>query len=123
MLQVLPLQYIVERLRAHEKPDPWTIICYTGYEWEKLILHRRAREFTQSLDIVVDGAFQKELIQPIRDFQFIGSSNQRMIDPRKSIERGKVKLWTPNLRQKRKIKAYRGYVDECGRYHGGEPNG
>ena len=51
-------------------------------------------ELINSLDVIVDGRFVKKL----RDvsLQFRGSSNQRIIDVRKSLKMNKVVLWGEN---------------------------
>ena len=92
------------------------IWVYTGYTWEELVkesrllsgysldsfLDRKNEElfFYASIrsliipltDVLVDGRFveeQKNLTLPFR-----GSSNQRLIDVKKSIEEGRVVLWS-----------------------------
>lgn len=63
-----------------------TIWLYTGYSWEYV----RQREIAAYLDVLVDGAYIKEL----RDTQLYwrGSSNQRVIDVQRSMEQGQVVL-------------------------------
>ena len=92
------------------------IWVYTGYTWEELVKESRllsgysldsfldrkneeqfinahARSLIIPLtDVLVDGRFvegQKDLTLPFR-----GSSNQRLIDVKKSIEEGRVVLWS-----------------------------
>lgn len=57
------------------------IWIYTGYTWESLTGY--ARQAAEIADVVVDGAFKQEL----QDFRlaFRGSSNQRLIDVKKTI--------------------------------------
>ncbi len=66
-------------------PDK-TIWIYTGFLWSE-IKHLEIMKFA---DVVVDGKYVEEL----RDTQLYwrGSSNQRVIDVRKSLETGKVVL-------------------------------
>lgn len=63
-----------------------TIWCYTGYEW-KDVKHLKIMEY---IDVLVDGKFVEELKDP--RLKFRGSSNQRIIDVKKSIESGCVFL-------------------------------
>ena len=77
-------------------PDK-TIWCYTGYLYEKDILEdfcgkwKETEEMLSYLDVIVDGEFVEEL----RDIslRFRGSSNQRIIDVKRSRETGEIVLW------------------------------
>ena len=66
-------------------PDK-TIWIYTGFLWNE-IKHLEIMKFA---DVVVDGEYVEEL----RDTQlhWRGSSNQRVIDVKKSLETGKTVL-------------------------------
>lgn len=74
--------------------DVW---CYTGYDFEKDILGYRlgnpeiTKEMISYIDILVDGKFVKSLKNP--NLRFKGSSNQRIIDVKKSLKEGRVVLW------------------------------
>lgn len=68
------------------------VVTYTGYTIEYLLEHLEEkegwRELLEQSDFLVDGPFlleQKTLLVPFR-----GSSNQRIIDPKKSLELGKA---------------------------------
>lgn len=77
-------------------PDK-TIWCYTGYLYEKDILENfcgkweETNEMLSYLDVIVDGEFVEE--QKDISLRFRGSSNQRIIDVKKSRETGEVVLW------------------------------
>lgn len=63
-----------------------TIWLYTGYLWEE-VEHLEAVRY---LDVLVDGEFQidkKEL-----SLQWVGSSNQRVVDVKKTLAQGRVVL-------------------------------
>ena len=64
--------------------------CYTGYTFEKM--PPNAEILLKNVDILVDGEF----IESLRDvdLQFRGSSNQRIIDVKKTFEQKKIVLWT-----------------------------
>ena len=90
---LLPL---LRRVRA-EKPTK-NVWCYSGYLFEELAgkSPSRARcehtdEMLSLIDVLVDGEFKEEL-KDIR-LRFRGSSNQRIIDVKKSLEKGEVVLF------------------------------
>ena len=60
---------------------------YTGYHWDEI----KDLDFIKYLDVIVDGPYIDEL----RDItlKWRGSSNQRVIDVKKSLELGQVVLW------------------------------
>ena len=77
-------------------PDK-TIWCYTGYLYDRDILDNfcgkweETRELLSYLDVIVDGEFveaQKDI-----SLRFRGSSNQRIIDVKKSQEMGRTVMW------------------------------
>lgn len=63
-----------------------TIWCYTGYNYEDL----KDLEIMNYLDILVDGKFIEELKNP--KLHWKGSSNQRIIDVKKTREIGNICL-------------------------------
>ncbi len=73
-----------------------TIWAYSGYTFEELTNDSRARcEFTDEIlsliDVLVDGEFKIDLKNI--SLKFRGSSNQRVIDVKKTIENGKIILF------------------------------
>ncbi|GIM29043.1 hypothetical protein CPJCM30710_17090 [Clostridium polyendosporum] len=68
------------------------IWCYTGYTFEYIINHlnekREWKNLIENIDILVDGRF--EMDKKDETLKFRGSSNQRIIDVKKSLEVGKV---------------------------------
>ncbi len=85
--------------RVREKYPDKNIWCYTGYLFDKELLgESRARcestdEMLSIIDVLVDGEFVQELYNI--SLQFRGSSNQRIIDVKKSLESGKVVEYVP----------------------------
>lgn len=78
--------------RMHGK-NVW---CYTGYTWEELAKNPIRREWNNLLyfiDVLVDGPFIQE--QKSLELDYRGSRNQRLIDVKKSLDKGEVVLWTP----------------------------
>ena len=69
--------------------------CYSGYTYEELIGEKKSRCFTDNtaemlnmIDVLVDGEFVQELHSIMLKFR--GSSNQRLIDLRKTREAGYI---------------------------------
>lgn len=83
--------------KVKERYPDKTIWCYTGYLYEKDLLNDfcakwpETEEMLSCLDVIVDGEFVEELKDI--SLRFRGSSNQRIIDVRKSQETGKIVLW------------------------------
>lgn len=83
--------------RVKEQYPDKTIWCYTGYLYDRDILDdfcgkwEETRELLSYLDVIVDGEFveaQKDI-----SLRFRGSSNQRIIDVKKSQEMGRTVMW------------------------------
>ena len=71
------------------------IWCYTGYTFEQLLeLGKKKKgimDFLSCIDVLVDGKFMME--HRSLDAKYCGSTNQRLIDVKKSLEGSKVCLW------------------------------
>lgn len=85
----------VRRVRkVYPKKDIW---CFSGYLFDRDILGRMckesevARNLIQNIDILVDGEFQAE--KKDLKLQFRGSSNQRIICVKESLEQDRIVLW------------------------------
>lgn len=83
--------------RVREDLPQKTIWCYTGYTYHDGAIEEEqancevTRQFISLLDVLVDGRFVEEL-KDIR-LVFRGSSNQRVIDIKRSIESRSVVLY------------------------------
>ena len=69
------------------------IWCYTGFVLDKELLKSADRdvyELLSQIDVLIDGRFIEELKSPALLFR--GSSNQRIIDVPKTLEKGEVVL-------------------------------
>lgn len=82
--------------RVKEKYPSKTIWAFSGFTFEQLTKESRARcevtdEMLKLVDVLVDGQFVEELKDI--SLRFRGSSNQRLIDLKKTFEQGEIVLW------------------------------
>ncbi|WP_163651683.1 anaerobic ribonucleoside-triphosphate reductase activating protein [Listeria sp. PSOL-1] len=78
----------LRRLYGNTK-DIWS---WTGYTWEELLLETEdKKELLNLVDVLVDGRFEEASFDP--NLAFRGSSNQRLIDVKKSLAKGEVILY------------------------------
>lgn len=75
--------------KAKERNPQKQAWCYTGFEFE-MLTDPTALEMLSLIDVLVDGKFVEELKSP--DLIFRGSSNQRILDVKKSLEAGEA-IW------------------------------
>ena len=95
---ILPL--IKEMKKRYPNKDIW---AYSGYLFDEYLLplskkNDTTRQILENIDVLVDGKFVEELKSP--KLLFRGSSNQRIIDVRKSLKEGKVVLHEKQLNEK-----------------------
>lgn len=97
-------EVLTELLRKVKELYPEkTVWCYSGYLFDKELLKpSRARcsytdEMLSRIDVLVDGRF----VEALKDIRLVfrGSSNQRVIDVKQSLETGEIQLWTPKVRR------------------------
>ena len=80
--------------KVKERYPEKNIWCFSGFTYEMLKTegsHPRCEctdEFIENLDVLVDGRFVQALKNP--GLRFRGSSNQRLIDVKKTLETGEV---------------------------------
>ena len=78
---------LAKAIKSQSNKNIW---CYTGYTFEHLLNMPAQRELLQYIDVLVDGPFIESLKN--ESLRFRGSSNQRIIDVKKSLGEGKVVL-------------------------------
>lgn len=92
----------IAKYARNKKLNIW---CYTGYKFEQLLSLSDKKpeimEFLKEIDVLVDGKF--ELSKKSYNSIFRGSSNQRIIDVKKSLKLNKIilvdKYETNNINQ------------------------
>ena len=82
-----PAQALI--LATFAKGKGLNVWCYTGYTFEEIIQWQDNRKLLlQKIDVLVDGPFEKDKFS--LDVPWRGSTNQRLVDVAKSLEKGKV---------------------------------
>ena len=66
------------------------VVSYSGYTIDDILEDKLRSALLHEIDILVDGRFVDELKDPA--LRFRGSSNQRIIDVKKTLETGEVVL-------------------------------
>ena len=67
-----------------------TVWIYTGFLYEEL-LPMYEYSILKNCDVLIDGEYKKELADV--KYPWAGSTNQRIIDCKKSLEQGEIVLW------------------------------
>ena len=79
-------------LAIYAKELGFNVWCYTGYTFEELVERMEyfpnIKKFLENVDVLVDGKFKIE--EKSFDVSFRGSKNQRLVDVKKSFEKGKT---------------------------------
>lgn len=69
-----------------------SVWCYSGYTFEQIMEWEDNRKtLLREIDVLVDGPFEKDRMS--LDISWRGSSNQRLIDVKKSLEKGEAVLY------------------------------
>lgn len=85
------IPYIKKIKEILPSKDIW---AYSGYTYEEILNDNEKYELLKFVDVLVDGRFILELKNP--SLAFRGSSNQRIIDIKKSLKKGEVILHPKN---------------------------
>ena len=95
------LHLILEIKEKYKTKDIWV---YSGYTWEDIFVTCESRPMTEEIqneirkkiillsDVFVDGRYIEHLKD--KKYQWAGSTNQRIIDIKKTIEKGEVCAWS-----------------------------
>lgn len=79
-------------LASFAKKRGLSVWCYSGYTFEEIMEWQDNRkELLKQIDVLVDGPFVKGMES--MDLRWKGSSNQRLVDVKKSMEKGEVVLY------------------------------
>ena len=83
---------LARTIRQRTTKDIW---CYTGFTFETLVNNPRQRELLEQIDVLVDGPYIKD--QRDETLLFRGSRNQRIINVRDSLVKGRIVLFNPQF--------------------------
>ena len=81
-------------IKVNEKFPDKNIWFYTGFDFDKDVVGKMAknnettRELLKYIDIIVDGKFEED--KKDLKLQFRGSSNQKIVDVKKSLQTGQI---------------------------------
>ena len=89
--------------KVRERYPEKTVWCYSGYLFDRELLNEsRARcgytdEMLSMIDVLVDGRF----VETKKDIRLVfrGSSNQRIIDVKRSLESGEIVPWEATVKR------------------------
>lgn len=81
------LTEVLKEVKKHVDKNIW---AYSGYTFEQIMSDDEKKELLKHCDVLVDGLY----IEKLKDLRlkFRGSSNQRIIDVKKSMQEGNVVL-------------------------------
>ncbi|MDU3457990.1 MAG: anaerobic ribonucleoside-triphosphate reductase activating protein [Peptoniphilus sp.] len=82
---------LLQVLRDIKKEVQKEIWIFSGYTYEEILKDQDKKKLLEECDVLVDGRF----VEALKDLslRFRGSSNQRIIDVKKSLEANKVVLF------------------------------
>ncbi|MGL4363096.1 MAG: anaerobic ribonucleoside-triphosphate reductase activating protein [Cellulosilyticaceae bacterium] len=83
---------LLNLLKKLKKETTHTIWIYSGYTFEQLIKNPKQKMMLKYCDVLVDGKFVEQL-KDVR-LQFRGSSNQRILDINKSLDKNEAVLYS-----------------------------
>lgn len=88
------LKEFITKVRAKSEKDIW---IYSGYTFEELLEKAGAMDVLKNIDVLVDGRF----VEDLKDLKlkFRGSSNQRIIDMKRTLEEDEILLMDKYMKE------------------------
>lgn len=87
MFQAEAFAHLAKEIHLKSKKTIW---CWTGFIFEKIVKDEAMRGLLEQVDVLVDGPFVERLKD--EDLIFRGSSNQRILDAKASLQAGHAVL-------------------------------
>ncbi|WP_313342141.1 anaerobic ribonucleoside-triphosphate reductase activating protein [Sedimentibacter sp.] len=88
MMQAEPLALLAEKIKTNTRKDIW---IYSGHTYEEILNNKAYFKLLKLCDVLVDGKFDKSFYK--NNLRFKGSTNQRIVDIKKSLEKNNIILW------------------------------
>ncbi|MEL7647180.1 MAG: anaerobic ribonucleoside-triphosphate reductase activating protein [Sedimentibacter sp.] len=88
MMQAAALSKLAEKIKINTCKTIW---IYSGHIYEELIKNEKSLTLLKNCDVLVDGPFDRKYYE--NNLRFKGSTNQRIINLKKSLESNKAVLW------------------------------
>lgn len=88
MMQAKALSNLARKIKNETEKTIW---IYSGHSFEEILEDENYFNLLKYCDILVDGKFDKAYFK--NNLKFRGSTNQRIIDIKKSLTKNKVILW------------------------------
>lgn len=85
LMQVEAFSRLARQIKSRSRKTIW---CYTGYRYENVVESPRLSMILPYIDVLVDGRFEQGLQD--KELFFRGSSNQRLVDVKASLDSGEV---------------------------------
>lgn len=88
------LNDLIKNVRERSEKDIWV---YSGYTFEELVQKDGAMDVLKNIDVLVDGRF----VEDLKDLKlkFRGSSNQRIIDMKRTLEEDRILLMDKYMKE------------------------
>jgi anaerobic ribonucleoside-triphosphate reductase activating protein len=88
MMQAESLAVLAEKIKNTTNKDIW---IYSGHTYEEILNNEVYFNLLKYCDVLVDGRYYEKYSK--NNLKFKGSTNQRIIDIKKSMNQSKVVLW------------------------------
>lgn len=88
MMQAKYLAVLAEKIKTTTNKDIW---IYSGHTYEEILNNKVYFNLLKYCDVLVDGRYDEKFFK--NNLRFKGSTNQRIIDIKKSMEKNEVVLW------------------------------
>lgn len=91
MLQAKILAILAEKIKKETDKNIW---IYSGHTYQEILNNKSYFNLLKYCDVLVDGRYDEKFFE--NNLRFRGSTNQRIIDISKSLEKDNVIFWDDN---------------------------